>query len=303
MTRHIVAPAWITDGYEFPSDVKLTNGDDLADVDPVDLADADFVVLPYMGSSISDEEAFSRMTSVKIIHTLTAGFNSVAPLVPSGVTLCNLSGVHDAGTAEMAVLLMLSSMRRMPEVQHAQDRSEWIHLWGTSPADKTVLLIGYGGVGKAVEQRLLGFECMVIPVATHARDHVHAISDLDSLIPQADIIFLTVPLNNETEGLIDARRIAMMKPGTLLVNVARGPVVDTQAMLEALHSGHISAALDVTDPEPLPANHPLWTAPNTVIAPHIGADNDVLEPRARRRMHGQFDLWLAGKPLESVVPL
>lgn len=301
MTRHIVAPGWITDGYEFPADVKLTIGDDLADVNPLDLADAEFVVLPYMGSAISDEEAISRMTNVKIIHTLTAGFNTIAPLVPNGVTLCNLSGVHDAGTAEMAVLLMLSSMRRMPEVQHAQDRREWIHLWGTSPAEKTVLLIGYGGVGKAVESRLIGFECAVIPVATHARDHVHAISELDDLIPSADIIFLTVPLNDETEGLIDARRIAMMKPGTLLVNVARGPVVNTEALLNALHSGHISAALDVTDPEPLPADHPLWTAPNTVIAPHIGADNDVLEPRARRRMHGQFDLWLAGKPLESVV--
>ena len=301
MTRHLVAPQWITDGYEFPDDVVVTNSDDLAEVELDVLATADLVVLPYMGSSISDEEAIARMANVKIIHTLTAGFNTIAPLIPEGVTLCNLSGVHDAGTAEMAVLLMLASMRRMPEVQHAQDRREWIHLWGKSPAEKTVLLIGYGGVGKAVEKRLLGFECTVIPVATHARDHVHAISELDALIPQADIIFLTVPLNDETEGLIDARRIALMKQGTLLVNVARGPVVNTTALLSALHDGHISAALDVTDPEPLPSDHPLWNAPNTVIAPHIGADNDVLEPRARRRMHGQFDLWLAGKPLESVV--
>ena len=301
MTRHIVAPEWISAGYEFPADVKLTKGDDLADLAPAELATADFVVLPYMGSSISDEEAFSRMPNVQVIHTLTAGFDSVAPKVPAHVTLCNLSGVHDAGTAEMAVLLMLASLRRMPEVQHAQDRHEWIHLWGKSPAEKTVLLIGYGGVGKAVERRLQGFECTVIPVATHARDHVHAISELDALVPKADIVILTVPLNEATRGLVDARFINQLKPGSLIVNVARGPVVDTDALLDALHAGHIHAALDVTDPEPLPADHPLWSAPNTVIAPHIGADNDVLEPRARKRIHSQWDLWLAGKPLESVV--
>ncbi len=301
LSRTIVTPQWVADGYSFPGDVRVVIGDDLADVTRDDLATADYVVLPYMGSSISIAEAIERMTNVSVIQTLTAGFDNVVHLVPQNVTLCNAAGVHDASTSEMAVLLTLSSLRDIPQSVHAQDRSEWVHYFSRSLATKTVLLIGYGGVGKATEKRLLPFECTVIPVASRARDHVHSLDELDVLIPQADIVILTVPLNEGTARLVDSTFIARMKPGALLVNVARGPVVDTDALVTALHEGRIHAALDVTDPEPLPSDHPLWSAPNTLIAPHLGGDTDVFEPRARKRVHDQWDRWLSGRPLDCII--
>ncbi|MEI6405291.1 MAG: 2-hydroxyacid dehydrogenase [Actinomycetes bacterium] len=299
--RTIVTPDWVAEGYTFPSDIRVIIGNDLADVARDELATADYVVLPYLGSSIPLSDAISRMTNVQVIQTLTAGFDNVVGLVPDGVTLCNAAGVHDASTSEMAVVLTLSALRDIPQSVHAQDRGEWVHYFSRSLSTKTVLLIGYGGVGKATEKRLLPFECTVIPVATHARDHVRAMADLDALIPTADIIILTVPLNEGTTKLVDASFISKMKQDALLVNVARGPVVDTEALIQALRDGRIHAALDVTDPEPLPEGHALWSTPNTLIAPHLGGDTDVFEPRARNRIHDQWDRWLSGRPLDCII--
>ena len=241
------------------------------------------------------------MKNVKVIQTLTAGFDNVLPHLPSGVTLCNAAGVHDDSTSELALALTLAAQREIPKTVRAQDRGEWLHFFAPSLADKNVLLIGYGGVGKAVEKRLLSFECSVTPVATRARDHVKAISELPELIPLADIVILTVPLNDQTRDLVDAKFIAKMKQNSLLVNVARGPVVNTDALLDALTSGKIRAALDVTSPEPLPTDHPLWSAPNCLITPHLGGETDIFEKRARKRIHSQLALWLTGEPLECVV--
>lgn len=301
MTRHIIAPDWIVNGYEFPADVRVTECDDLAELEPTQIASADFVVLPYEGSSISIEEAISRMTNVKVIQTLTAGFDNVQPHIPTGVTLCNAAGVHDDATSELAVLLTLSVLRDMPRSFQAQQDHHWETYFSRSLADKTVLLIGYGNVGKAAEIRLLGFGCQVIPVARTARDHVHAISDLPDLIPSADVVMLIVPNNPGTVNLVDAKFLARMKDNSVLVNVARGVVVDTDSLVTELKTGRISAALDVTEPEPLPADHILWSLPNVIITPHNGGEGDVFWERARTRIHSQFDLWLAGKPLECVI--
>ena len=301
MAHHIVSPIWVTEGYSFPPGTTVSPGDDLADVDRDVLAAADFVVLPYDGSSINLETAIARMPNVKVIQTLTAGFDNVVDLVPNGVTLCNAGGVHDVSTAEMAVLLLLSAYRDIPQSVLAQQSHEWVHYVSRSLWQKRVVLIGYGGVGKATEKRLLGFECEVIPVATHARDHVHDLKELPELLPTADAVVLTVPLNAQTRRLVDADFLRRMKDGALLVNVARGPVVDTDALLVELQSGRLHAALDVTDPEPLPSDHPLWSAPNTLIAPHLGGDTDVFEGRARARVHAQFDLLFSGAPLECVI--
>ena len=265
------------------------------------IAEADFVVLPYEGSTISIEEAIARMTNVKVIQTLTAGFDNVQPFMPADVTLCNAAGVHDDATSELAVLLTLSALRDMPRSFKAQQDRHWETYFARSLADKTVLLIGYGNVGKAAEKRLLGFGCKVIPVARTARDHVHAISDLPNLIPSADIVMLIVPNNPGTVNLVDAKFLASMKDDSVLVNVARGVVVDTDALMAELKTGRISAALDVTEPEPLPADHPLWALPNVIITSHNGGEGDVFWDRARARIHSQFDLWLAGQPLECVI--
>ena len=301
MSSHIIAPAWITEGYEFPADVQVTECDDLGAL-PLDvISSAEFVILPYEGSSISIPEAMSRLKSVKVIQTLTAGFDNVQPFVPAEVTLCNAAGVHDDATSELAVLLTLSVLRDMPRSFKAQQDRHWETYFSRSLAGKTVLLIGYGNVGKAAEKRLLGFGCTVIPVARTARDHVHAISDLPNLIPSADVVMLIVPNNPGTVNLVDAKFLASMKDGSVLVNVARGVVVDTDALMAELKTGRISAALDVTEPEPLPADHPLWSLPNVIITSHNGGEGDVFWERARTRIHSQFDLWLAGKPLECVI--
>ena len=301
MSRHIIAPDWIVRGYAFPADVQVTECDDLGELSADVIAGAEFVVLPYEGSTISIEETIARMTNVKVIQTLTAGFDNVQPFVPAEVTLCNAAGVHDDATSELAVLLTLSVLRDMPRSYKAQQEHHWETYFARSLADKTVLLIGYGNVGKAAERRLLGFGCKVIPVARTARDHVHAISELPNLIPSADVVMLIVPNNSGTVNLVDAKFLASMKDDSVLVNVARGVVVDTEALLAELRTGRIAAALDVTEPEPLPADHPLWSLPNVIITSHNGGEGDVFWDRARARIHSQFDLWLAGKPLECVI--
>ena len=301
MSRHIIAPDWIVKGFEFHNDVQVTECDDLAELSLEVIGDADFVVLPYEGSSLTIQEAIARMRSVKVIQTLTAGFDNVQPFVPENVTLCNAAGVHDDATSELAVLLALSALRDMPRSFKAQQDQHWETYFSRSLADKTVLLIGYGNVGKAAEKRLLGFGCTVVPVARTARDHVHAISELPNLIPTADVVMLIVPNNPGTVNLVDAKFLASMKDDSVLVNVARGVVVDTDALVAELKTGRISAALDVTEPEPLPADHPLWSLPNVIITSHNGGEGDVFWDRARTRIHSQFDLWLAGKPLECVI--
>ncbi|MCF8553494.1 MAG: 2-hydroxyacid dehydrogenase [Candidatus Nanopelagicales bacterium] len=301
MSSHIIAPAWLTQGYEFPANVQVTECDDLGELPLEVISSAEFVILPYEGSSISIPETMSRLKSVKVIQTLTAGFDNVQPFVPAEVTLCNAAGVHDDATSELAVLLTLSVLRDMPRSFKAQQDRHWETYFSRSLAGKTVLLIGYGNVGKAAEKRLLGFGCKVIPVARTARDHVHAISDLPNLIPSADVVMLIVPNNPGTVNLVDAKFLASMKDDSVLVNVARGVVVDTDALMAELKTGRISAALDVTEPEPLPADHPLWSLPNVIITSHNGGEGDVFWERARTRIHSQFDLWLAGKPLECVI--
>jgi phosphoglycerate dehydrogenase-like enzyme len=301
MAHHLIAPEWVISGYNFPKDVRVTFCDDLRELSDEVIGSGDFIVIPYLQERVDIQNAIPKMKNVKVIQLLFAGFDHVINHIPAGVTLCNAARVHDDSTAEMALTLTLAALRELPESIRAQDKKHWGHYFSRSLADKNVLLIGYGGVGKAVEQRLLAFNCKVTPVATSARGHVRAISDLPELIPNADVVILTVPLNTQTNGLVDSKFIEEMKQDALLVNVARGPVVDTQALLQALNSGKIRAALDVVDPEPLPADHPLWSASNCLITPHLGGETDIFTPRARARIFSQLDLWLNDKPLDCVI--
>jgi phosphoglycerate dehydrogenase-like enzyme len=299
--RHIIAPDWVVADYEFPVDVEITLSDDLADVAAPTLATADLVILPYLGSGISIAEVLAGCKNDVVIQTLTAGFDNVLPFVTDQMTLCNAAGVHDDSTSEMALALTLAALRDLPESVRAQERGQWVHYFSHSLADKNVLLIGYGGVGKAIHRRLTPFECTVVPVARTARENVQSIADVRRLIPVADIVILAVPLDESTNGLVNAEFLALLKDGALLVNVARGPVVDTSALIAELKSGRITAALDVTDPEPIPEGHELWQTPGLLISPHLGGDTDIFEPRARKRIHRQLDLWLSGQPLECVI--
>ena len=271
---------------------------------PASVRDVELFVVPYM-SAAHALAPVAQMSRLRVIQTLTAGYDNVLPVLPDGVTLCNARGVHEASTAELAVALMLASVRRFPEFVRAADRHEWLP--GPTPAlaDKRVLIVGYGSVGEAIDRRLAGFEVDVRRVARTARSStygpVDALDRLPELLVEADVVVLCVPLTAETKGLVDAAFLARMRDGAVLVNVARGSVVDTGALLSELTSGRLRAAVDVTDPEPLPADHPLWDAPGLIVSPHVGGNTSAFLPRAYRLLADQLDRFATGQPLRNVV--
>ncbi|HEY0949204.1 2-hydroxyacid dehydrogenase, partial [Nocardioides sp.] len=267
---------------------------------PDTVGEVRFYVPPYqVGSRVG--EVLPRMTGLEVVQTLTAGVDNLRGLVPPGVTLCNGRGIHDTSTAELALTLILSSLRGIPDFVRAEDRHEWAPGWRPALADKQVLIVGYGAIGRAIEARLLPFEVDVTKVARTARDGVHGIDELPALLPHADVVVLVVPLTEATRGLVDVGFLAAMKDGALLVNVARGAVVDTSALVAALDSGRVRAALDVTDPEPLPEDHPLWGAPGLLIAPHVGGASSAMWPRAHRLVRDQPHRYAGGEPLVNVM--
>jgi phosphoglycerate dehydrogenase-like enzyme len=261
---------------------------------PDSVGEVEIYVPPYaVGPAVA--EVISRMTSLRYVLTLTAGVDNIRSAIPPGVTLCSGRGIHDASTAELALTLILSSLRGVPSFLRAQDRHEWAPSWHPALADRTVLIVGQGAIGTAIEARLTPFECAVVRVARSAREGVHAISELPALLPDADVVVLAVPLTDATRGLVDAAFLAAMKEGALLVNVARGGVVDTGALLTALEAGRVRAALDVVDPEPLPADSTLWDAPGLLISPHVGGSSSAMWPRAYRLVRHQLHRIAAGR--------
>ncbi|MET0525947.1 MAG: 2-hydroxyacid dehydrogenase [Nocardioides sp.] len=266
---------------------------------PDSVVEVRFYVPPYaVGPQVSD--VIDRMTALEVVQTLTAGVDNIVGRIPDGVTLCSGRGIHDASTAELAVALTLASLRGIPEFVRAQDRQEWAFQWRPALADKRVLLVGHGAIGAAIEARLAPFEVDVVRVARSARDGVHAIGELPALLPDADVVILCLPLTETSRGLVDADFLALMRRGALLVNVARGAVVVTDDLVAALHEGRIRAAVDVTDPEPLPADSPLWFAPGLLISPHVGGASSAMWPRAHRLVRDQLHRYAAGEPLRNV---
>ena len=231
----------------------------------------------------------------------SAGFEHAVPRVPPGTVLCNGRGVHSTGTAELALALILASQRGLPDALAAQREARWYNPELHSLADRRVLVVGAGSVAQAVVDRLRPFEVEITLVARTARDGVHGIDELVPLLAVADIVVLTVPGGDETRHLLDATALAALPDGALVVNVARGAVVDTDALLVELQSGRLRAALDVTDPEPLPSDHPLWHAPNTIITAHQGGNTDATYGRVEALVRRQLEHLLAGEEPENVV--
>ncbi|WP_326754891.1 2-hydroxyacid dehydrogenase [Streptomyces hirsutus] len=276
---------------------------------PADPADCVFYVVPYMKAADVGVRPLPLMSSVEVVQTLSAGVDHVQPglrhLGP-GVRLCNARGVHEASTAELALALVLASLRGLPDFVRAQEKGEWLGGFRPALADRNVLVVGYGAIGAAIEDRLVPFElARVARVArsarTAARGPVHPFTDLPALLPKADVVILSTPLTEDTHHLVDAGFLARMKDGALLVNVARGPVVDTSALLTEVESGRITAALDVTDPEPLPPDHPLWRAPGVLISPHVGGPTSAFRPRAERLLVDQLNRFVNREELRNVI--
>jgi phosphoglycerate dehydrogenase-like enzyme len=281
-------------------DFYRADGDEL----PGTIDEVAFYVLPYMkGPSVLDRAA--DMPKLRVVQTLTAGYEEFLPVVPPSATLCNAAGLHDTSTAELAVALALASGRHLDDFARNQSTGAWRFEFGRALADQRVLIIGYGHIGQAIERRVQGFEvASVTRVARHGRPGpppVRPVEDLPRLLPGADVVFLIAPYTPQTDGMIGARELALLPDGALLVNVARGKLVDTDALVAALATGRIRAALDVTEPEPLPPDHPLWRQPGALISPHVGGASSAFFPRADRLIAAQLNRFAAGQPLENVV--
>ncbi|HCS61539.1 MAG TPA: hydroxyacid dehydrogenase [Microbacterium sp.] len=266
----------------------------------------DLVVPPYMGGA----SALGALTglNVGLVQSQSIGYDGVADALPAGIPFANAASVHETSSAELALALTLAAQRQFPRFVLAQQRGEWSPVFAESLADRRVLLVGFGGVGEAIAIRLEPFEVHLTVVARTARPvwherlgklNVHAIDELPALLPDAEIVILALPGGSETRHLFNDEMLARMADGALLVNVGRGTLVDSDALVR--QDGRIRAALDVVDPEPLPAEHPLWKAEGVLISPHVGGASTAMNPRIARLIRAQIERMLGGKAPVNVV--
>lgn len=245
----------------------------------------------------------AHVDGLRVIQAFSAGVDTIIEHVPPGVTLCDAAGVHDIAVAEWVVLAILASRRRFAEHLEAQRAGRWGHerLTGNDLDGATVVLVGAGSIGAAVEARLAPFGARIVRVARRPRSDAHVMADLPAILPTADVVVILLPLTPETRGIVEATFLAAMPTGALLVNASRGAVVDTHALTAEVVSGRLRAALDVTDPEPLPDGHPLWTARGVIVTPHVASDVQRMDERAWRLALEQVGRYARGEPFINVV--
>jgi phosphoglycerate dehydrogenase-like enzyme len=259
----------------------------------------DLAVRPYTPSpgGLATLDA-SRVIAVQL---QTLGFDGVPEQLPPGIICCNAVGVHEGSTAELAIALLLASQRNLDA--YARERGECHPRWGTSIADRRVMLLGYGGIGTEIEKRLDGFDAELVRVAGHAREddrgEIHGSDELAELLPTVDAVMVAVPLSPANVGLINDDFLGALPDDAVVVNVSRGKIADTDAIVR--QAGRVRYATDVTDPEPLPADHPLWSVPGVLISPHVGGMSSAMQPRIDRVVRDQITRLLNGEPLASVV--
>lgn len=260
------------------------------------LTSVTFYVPPYMGPP-SEVALAARMPALEVVQALTAGVDGMSELLPDGVELIRAVGVHDDSTAELAVGLMIGAQRGIDIAARDMTTGVWGHERRRSLADSKVAIVGWGGVGRSIAARLTPFAVDMCTFSRSGRDGALSLTLLDESLPAFDIVVLALPHTADTHRFMDARRLALMADGALLVNVGRGPLVDTDALLAETGSGRLRAALDVTDPEPLPPEHPLWRSPGVLVTPHLGGNSRAFVPRARRLVAEQLRRYASGEPL------
>lgn len=284
-----------------PDGITLLSHDNFP-LDTSDLSQIDMYVPSYMGGAKALSYA-AQMPNLSILQMLNAGYDDALAYVRPGITLCNARGVHDASTAELAVGLAIASRRGFLEFSNDQRQGNWNHRRFPALSDSKVGIIGFGSIGKEVARKLSGFDVTITAFTQSGRDNTTAISELDKHLPNLDIVILILPLSDSSRHMFNAERLSKMKNGALIINVARGPIIDTEALIKELATKRIFAALDVTDPEPLPERHPLWNAPNVIIVPHVGGNSAAFEPRGRSLIESQLRLISEGKTLNHIVAI
>jgi phosphoglycerate dehydrogenase-like enzyme len=267
---------------------------------PASRDEVEYVVVP-LGTRPAVMQKITDLPKLKAIQFLSAGVDQFLPYIPERITVCNARGAHTAGTAEWVAGAIIASLRQFPRFALDQHEGHWDHVTSESVAGQRVLIVGYGDIGAAVERRLAGWEVTVDRVARHARDDVNSMDELPEMLKNADVVVILVPVTDETRQLVGKDFLRTMKDGALLVNAARGVIVDTGALLAELTSGRLRAALDVTDPEPLPDGHPLWRAPGLLLTPHVGGAVRDATGRAYRVVSEQLGRLAAGEPLLNVI--
>lgn len=261
---------------------------------------AQFVVPPYMGDK-RGLDAFREMPNLQVCQLLTIGYEDALAVLPESVTICNARGVHEESTAELAVGLMIASVKGLPGDLARSATGHWHHYRRGTLSGSNVLILGAGGVAQAIMNRLLPFDARVTMFARSARGNVVALTELPRFLEKADALVIALPLTEETRGLVDGEMLSKLPDGALVVNVARGAVMSTAAATAEASSGRLNFALDVIDPEPLPAENPLWRLSNVIITPHVGGNTDAFPIRGRRLVREQLQSWVMGAPLVNVV--
>ena len=266
-----------------------------------DLAEIDLIV-PSRGIRPALLELLAGPPGrLRVIQTLSAGVDWLVGRVPEGVRVYNARGVYDAPLAEWVVGAILAMQRGLVEARDAQARGEWTTIEPPELLGRRVVILGLGSIGTAIADRLRPFGVEVIGVGRTARPSVRGLAALDDVLRDAEILVNMLPLTADTKGLLDARRLGLLPEGALLVNAGRGRTVDTAALVEELRTGRLRAALDVTDPEPLPKDHPIWALPNVLISPHMAGDSAASTVRAFELAGDQIRRFAAGEPLINEV--
>ena len=267
---------------------------------PPEAGDAE-VLIPGFLAGKDAPRVLAQLPKLRLVQLLSAGAETWIDRLPDGVMLANCRGAHGGSTAEWAVSALLSIYRHMRGFDHAQGERRWDHHRTDTLQGKRVLVVGAGDLGVQLRRRLEAFDTTVTLVGTTARDDIRGVDELPELLGDHDAVVLMVPVTAKTIGMVDADFLSRMPDGAILVNAARGVVVDTDALLTELGTRRIRAALDVTDPEPLPAGHPLWSAPNVLINPHRGGASTAFAPRVGRLVRAQLARYAKGEPLINVV--
>ena len=270
------------------------------DLESSDLSEITFYVPQYMGGRKALEYT-SKMSHLAILQVPNAGYDDALEFLKPGLVLCNARGVHDASTAELAMALALASRRGFYDFARAQQASSWEPKRYSSFNDSKIGIIGAGSIAKTLGRYLSPYDVDVKYFSRSGSDGSHTMLELDSHLPDLDIIFLVLPLNSDSKHLMNAERLGKMKDGAVLVNVGRGPIIETDALVAELNSGRIYAGLDVTDPEPLPSNHPLWGAKNLILSPHVGGNSTAFDSRAKKLIEEQLRRLHDGEDLLNIV--